>query len=43
MEKGTLADLILVDGDPLKNIKVFQDVNRVKMVMLEGGIRIRRP
>ncbi|MEE8110643.1 MAG: amidohydrolase family protein [bacterium] len=43
VEKGKLADLILVDGDPLKNIKVFQDVNRVKMVMLEGGIRIRRP
>jgi len=42
VEKGKLADLILVDGDPLKNIKVFQDVNNVKMVMLEGQVKVRR-
>ncbi len=42
VEKGKLADLILVDGDPLKDIKVFQDVNNVKMVMLEGQVKVRR-
>lgn len=42
VEKGKLADLILVDGDPLKNIKVLQDASRIKMVMLEGQVRVRR-
>jgi len=42
VEKGKLADLILVDGDPLKDIKIFQDVQRIKMVMLEGQIKARR-
>ncbi len=40
VEKGKLADLILVDGDPLKNIKVFQDVDNIKMVMLEGVVKV---
>ena len=42
VEKGKLADLILVDGDPLKNIKVFQDVKNIKLVMLEGEVKVRR-
>ena len=40
VEKGKLADLILVDGDPLKNIKVFQDMDNIKMVMLEGVVKV---
>ncbi|MFQ5914837.1 MAG: amidohydrolase family protein [Nitrospinota bacterium] len=42
VEKGKLADLILVDGDPLKDITILQDVHRIKMVMLEGQIRFRK-
>jgi imidazolonepropionase-like amidohydrolase len=33
LEKGKIADLIAVDGDPLKDIKVMR---RVKKVMLNG-------
>lgn len=42
VERGKLADLILLDGDPLKDIRIFQDAHRIKMVMLEGQIRVRR-
>jgi len=41
-EKGKLADIIIVDGDPLKNIKVLQDKNKIKMVMKEGKIEVKR-
>ena len=40
VEKGKLADMILVDGDPLKNIKILQDVDNIKMVMLEGVVKV---
>ncbi len=40
VQEGKLADLILVDGDPLENIKVFQDTDNIKMVMLEGVVRV---
>ena len=33
---GKLADLIAVDGDPLRNITLLQDVQRIKLV-LKGG------
>jgi len=33
VEPGKLADLLLVDGDPLKNIS---NMRRVKRVMLNG-------
>ncbi len=37
VEEGLLADLIVVDGDPLADIGVLQDPeNRVKAVMKEG-------
>ncbi|WP_166636667.1 amidohydrolase family protein [Zeaxanthinibacter enoshimensis] len=35
IEKGKLADLFLVDGDPTKN---FRDIRRVKMVVKNGLI-----
>jgi imidazolonepropionase-like amidohydrolase len=34
--KGYLADLILVDGDPLADITVLQDRNRIVAVMKDG-------
>jgi imidazolonepropionase-like amidohydrolase len=42
IEKGKLADIILVDGDPLKDIKVLQNKNKINMVMKEGKIEVRR-
>ncbi len=42
IEPGKSADIIIVDGDPLADIKVLQDVRRIKMVMLEGNIEIER-
>jgi imidazolonepropionase-like amidohydrolase len=42
IEKGKLADIIIVDGDPLKDIKVLQDKNKIKMVMKDGKIEVKR-
>ncbi|NWG11732.1 amidohydrolase family protein [Candidatus Bathyarchaeota archaeon] len=42
VQEGKLADVIVVDGDPLKDVKVLQDKNRIKMVMKEGKIEVRR-
>jgi imidazolonepropionase-like amidohydrolase len=36
IKDGYLADMILVDGDPLANISVLQDQNRILAVMKDG-------
>lgn len=38
IEEGKLADLILADGDPLTDIAIMLDVNRVSLVMCSGNI-----
>lgn len=38
IEEGKLADLILVDGDPLADISILQDVDRITTVMRDGMI-----
>ncbi|MBM3925011.1 MAG: amidohydrolase family protein [SAR202 cluster bacterium] len=38
LEAGKLADLIVVRGDPLADIRILQDSSRVQLVMLEGNI-----
>ena len=38
VQRGKLADLIVVDGDPLKDITVLQDRSRIKLVMKEGKV-----
>jgi imidazolonepropionase-like amidohydrolase len=38
IEKGKLADLLLIEGDPLKDIKAMRNVRRVML----GGVWIRR-
>ena len=38
LEAGKLADLIVVDGNPLEEIRVLQDPDRIKLVMKEGQI-----
>lgn len=37
IEKGKWADLVLVDGDPLRDVRVLQDVRRIKQV-IKGGV-----
>jgi imidazolonepropionase-like amidohydrolase len=44
IEAGKLADVIAVDGDPLKNIRCLQEKKNIKIVMKEGRIYAdRRP
>lgn len=38
IEAGKLADIIIVNGDPLADIKVLQDADKIEIVMLEGNI-----
>lgn len=40
LEKGKIADLIIVDGNPLENIKVLQDLKRIELVMKDGIIEV---
>ena len=40
IEPGKFADIIVVDGDPLKNVKILQEMDKIKIVMLEGKVEI---
>jgi imidazolonepropionase-like amidohydrolase len=42
LEPGKMADLIVVDGDPLKDIRVLQDKARIQLVMIEGESLVDR-
>ena len=36
VKAGFLADMILVDGNPVANVKLLQDANKLLMVMKDG-------
>ena len=38
LEEGRLADILVVDGDPLADIAVLQDKSRLAMIMKGGAI-----
>ena len=38
LEVGKLADLIVVNGDPLADIKILQDRKKVQLVMKGGDV-----
>jgi len=38
LEEGMLADMLLVDGDPLADITVLQDHSKLAMIMKDGAI-----
>jgi len=40
---GFFADLILLDGDPLADIRIFQNQNRILAVMKDGQFAKREP
>jgi hypothetical protein len=42
VEKGKLADLIVVDGDPLAEIKVLTETVRIALVIKDGAIAADR-
>ncbi|HHU62815.1 MAG TPA: amidohydrolase family protein [Clostridiales bacterium] len=42
VEVGKLADLVLVDGNPLDDITVLQEEDKIKMVMMEGEVIVTR-
>lgn len=37
VEEGALADLIVVDGDPLANIKLLEDPTKNLVVIMKDG------
>ena len=39
---GKLADLVAVDGNPLQNITILQDVQRIKLVLKGGTLCVDR-
>ena len=44
LEPGMLADLLVVDGDPLANIAILQDLSKIKVVMKGGElVDLNRP
>ena len=38
LEAGKLADIVIVDGDPIADIDVLTDADHVKLVMLGGSL-----
>jgi imidazolonepropionase-like amidohydrolase len=42
VEVGKLADLVVVDGDPLADIRVLQNQSCIKLVIKEGTVVIDR-
>ena len=42
IERGKYADIIAVDGDPLGDIRVLQEREKIVMVMKEGKIHVDR-
>jgi imidazolonepropionase-like amidohydrolase len=42
IQPGKLADLVVVEGDPLQNIAVLQDLQRMTLVFKEGQLCVDR-
>jgi len=42
LEQGKLADMLIVDGDPLQDITVLQDLSKIKMVIKNGKKAVNR-
>ncbi len=38
LEAGKFADVLIVDGDPLANIRVVEDADKIALVMKAGQI-----
>jgi len=42
IQEGKIADILIIDGDPLKDIDLLHQAEKIKMVMKEGSIVITR-
>jgi imidazolonepropionase-like amidohydrolase len=42
LEPGKTSDLVIVDGDPLKDIAILQDRTKIEVVIKEGNIVARK-
>ena len=42
VEKGKLADLVVVAGDPLADVSILQDTARIMLVIKDGEVAIDR-
>ena len=42
LEAGKLADVVAVDGNPVHDIRVLQQRDRIKLVMKEGDVYVDR-
>lgn len=42
IEEGKLADIVIFDGDPLADIRILQDKDRLKWVILDGEAVVRK-
>jgi imidazolonepropionase-like amidohydrolase len=40
--KGKLADLVIVDGDPLADLRILADLARIRLVVKDGVVEVRR-
>jgi imidazolonepropionase-like amidohydrolase len=38
VKPGALADLLLVDGDPLADIAILQDRSALRLIMKDGAL-----
>jgi imidazolonepropionase-like amidohydrolase len=42
VEKGKRADLVVVDGDPLRDMGLLKDLARISLVVKDGVVEVRR-
>lgn len=42
IEVGKMADMILIDGNPIDDISILQNKDKIKIVMKEGNIEVKR-
>jgi imidazolonepropionase-like amidohydrolase len=42
LKKGKVADFIVVDGNPLQDIKILQAVGKIKMIYQEGKVLLEK-
>ena len=38
IQPGAYADLLVIDGNPLENLKVLKDEQKMKLIMKDGRV-----